>query len=138
MIAEEIRNIKSGKSDLRKFGISVGIVLSLLGGLFLWREKSYYFYFFILSATLIFPGLAAPTILKPIHKAWMTLAVLLGWLMTRLILIVLFYLIVTPISCLAKLFGEQFLDLKFNKDANSYWIPRKTEKFQRSDYERQF
>ena len=92
MLIKEIKNIKSGKSELRKFGITIGIILCLLGGLLLWREKDYYFYFLILSTVFIFPGLVLPILLKPVHKAWMTLAVLLGWLMTRAILSVLFFL----------------------------------------------
>ncbi|GAG32448.1 unnamed protein product, partial [marine sediment metagenome] len=51
MIIEEIKNIKSGRRELRQFGITVSIVLALLGGLFLWHKKDYYCYFFILSAT---------------------------------------------------------------------------------------
>ncbi len=138
MIIEEIKNIKSGKRELRKFGIVVGIVLGLLGVLFLWRGKDTYSYFLILSAAFLILGLAVPILLKPIHKVWMTLAELLGWLMTRVILSVLFYLVVTPIGLLARLSGKDFLDSKFDRNANSYWIPKGTVKFEKSNYERQF
>lgn len=138
MIIEEIRNIKSGKRELRKFGIIVGIVLGLLGGLFLWRGRDYYSYFLILSVALLLLGLVVPILLRPIHKVWMTLAILMGWLMTRVILSVLFYLVVTPIGLLARLFGKDFLDTEFEKSGNSYWIPKGTAKFERSDYEKQF
>jgi len=138
VIIEEIKNIKSGKRELRKFGIVVGIVLGLLGVLFLWRGKDTYSYFLILSAAFLILGLAVPILLKPIHKVWMTLAELLGWLMTRVILSVLFYLVVTPIGLLARLSGKDFLDSKFDRNANSYWIPKGTVKFEKSNYERQF
>ncbi len=82
MIIEPIKNIKSGRSDLRKFGITVGIVLGLLGGLLFWRGKDSYLYFLMLSATFLLLGLVVPILLKPIHKVWMTLAVLMGWFMT--------------------------------------------------------
>ena len=138
MIVEEIKNIKSGKSDLRKFGITMGIVLILLGGLFLWREKGYYFYFFIIAAAFVVPGLAVPFVLKPIHAVWMTMSIILSWIMTRVILSVLFYLVVTPTRLLAKLLGKQFLDLKIDKNASSYWIPKKELKLDKADYEKQF
>ena len=77
-------------------------------------------------------------LLKPLHKLWMTLAVLLGWLMTRIILIVLFYLVVTPIGLLARVCGKDFLNRDFDRKVNSYWIPRKTIPFDRKSYERQF
>jgi len=138
MIVKEIKNIKSGKSDLRKFGITIGIVLILLGGLLFWRQQNYYFYFFILAAAFIIPGLAVPAVLKPIHKVWMTLSIILGWVMTRVILGVLFYLVVTPTGWLARLFGKEFLDLKINKGVSSYWISKEEQKLNKADYERQF
>lgn len=50
----------------------------------------------------------------------------------------LFYLVVTPIGLLARLFSKDFLNLKFNRNADSYWIPKGEVKFERSNYERQF
>lgn len=138
MIIEEIKHIKSERSDLRKFGTTMGVVLSLLGGLLLWRDHNCYFYLFILSAIFLFFGLTLPVVLKPVHKIWMTLSLLLGWLMTRVILTVLFYLIITPIGLLLRLFGKDFLTLKFEKNKKSYWIPKQTVKCEKSDYERQF
>lgn len=138
MIVEEIRNIKSRRKELRKFGITFGIFLGLLGGWFLWRDKEHYSYILILSVAFLLLGLVVPIVLKPVYKVWMTLAVLLGWLMTRVILSVLFYLVVTPIGLLGRLFGKDFLDLKFDRNTDSYWILRKESKFQRKNYENQF
>ena len=136
MIVEEIKNIKSGKSDLRKFGVTMAIILTLLGGLFLWSEKGYYFYCFILAAAFIIPGLAAPAVLKPVHRVWMTVSIILGWIMTRVILSILFYLAVTPTSLLARLVGKRFLDLKMDKTVKSYWISKK--ELIKTDCEKQF
>lgn len=138
MIIEEIKNIESGRRELRKFGITVGIVLGLLGGLFFWRGRDYYFYFLILSEALLLLGLVVPILLKPIHKVWMTLALLLGWLMTRVILSVLFYLVVTLIGLLLRLLGKDVLELKFKRNGDSYWIPKKEMKSERRNYEKQF
>jgi hypothetical protein len=138
MISEEIKNIKSGRSELKKFGITMGIVLGLLGGFLLWRGKVYYPIFFIISTLFLVLGLTLPVLLKPIQKIWMILAVLMGWFMTRIILIILFYLIVTPIGLLARLFGKDFLNTKFNRNLDSYWIPKKTVTFDKKNYENQF
>ncbi len=139
MIIEEIRNIKSDKKTLRKFGLTMGIFLGLLGGFFFWRKKDYYFYFLIFSEVFLFLALFSPFLLKPLHKAWMTFSILLGWLMTRVILVVLFYLVVTPIGLLARLMGKDFLDLRFSRQAaKSYWLPKKKVRFKKSNYERQF
>lgn len=139
MIAEEIKNIKSGKGELRKFGITMGVVFLLFGGFSWWRGKDYYVYFFALSAAFIFPGLIIPVLLKPVHKVWMSLAILMSWFMARVILSILFYLGITPIGFLAKVFGKDFLEMKFNKNtSSSYWIPKERRKLEKSDYESQF
>lgn len=138
MIIEEIKDIKSEKKELRQFGITMGIALTLLAGLFFWRGQDCYLYLLILSIMFFFTGLALPVILKPLHKIWMTLAILMGWVVTRLIMIILFYLVVTPIGLLMRLCGKDFLDVKSEKNVNSYWIPRKTIKCDKTKYENQF
>jgi hypothetical protein len=138
MLLEEIKNIKSKKRDLKNFGITIGIVLGLLGGLLWWKGKDTYTIFIILSLTFIFFGLVLPTLLRPIQKAWMTLAIILGWFMTRVILSILFYLVFTFIGLGLRLFGKQFLDLKMDNSKKSYWILRDKKPFKSSDYERQF
>lgn len=138
MIREEIRNIKSGKKELRKFGITMGIVLMLLGGFSWWREKVFYIYFLVPATVFILVALVTPSFLKPINKIWMTIAILMSWVMTRVILGLLFYIGITPISLLARVLGKDFLGLKFNKNVNSYWIRKEREEFEKSNYERQF
>jgi len=139
MIIEEIKSIKSGRCELRKFGITMSAVFALLGGFSLWRGKDYYFSFVILSIVFLFLGLVIPFLLKPIHKIWMSLAILMSCFMTRVILSILFYFGLTPIGFLARLFGKDFLGLKFGKNtANSYWIPKEKRKFEKNEYERQF
>ncbi len=130
-------NIKS-KKELCKFGITVGTVFGLLGALLCWRDKDYYYYFLILCGAFIIPGVIAPMTLKPVEKVWMGAAKRMGWVMTRVILSILFFLVFTPMGLVAKLFGKQFLDLKIEKRKKSYWNYRRKKKFDRSDYENQF
>jgi len=138
MIIEEIKNIKSGKRELRQFGITIGLVLGLLGSWFLWRNKEGGSLLLIAATLFLSLGFILPRLLKPFQKLWMTLAVLLGWLMTRIILTILFYLVVTPIGLLAKVSGKDFLNRKFNSNASSYWIPRKAITPEKRNYENQF
>ncbi len=135
---DEIKNIKSGKKDLRNFGLTFGVVLGFLGGLLWWKGKDTYTIFIILSLAFFFLGSAAPNLLKPLQKAWMALAVVLGWFMTKVILCILFYLVFTPIGFGARLFGKKFLDLKMDNSPKSYWHYRKSEPFDRNSYDRQF
>lgn len=135
---EEIKDIKSGKRELRQFGVTFSIVLGLLGGLFFLRGKANYFVFIIFSAAFLSSVLIAPILLKPLQKIWMSFGIFMGWLITRLILFILFYLVVTPIAVLARLFGKNFLDTKFDKNAASYWIAKETGEFDKRTCENQF
>ena len=138
MIVEEIQNIKSGKKELRQFGITFAVVLGFLSFWFLWRGRDEGYVLLIISIVFLALGLFLPNLLKPLQKLWMTLAVLLGWLMTRVILIILFYLVVNPIGLLARLCGKDFLNKKFDSKADSYWIPREATTPDKKTYENQF
>ncbi len=138
MIKEEIKLIKETQADLKKFGLTVGTVLFLIGALLLYLGKNSSAYFIAPGVVLLWAGFMYPEILKPLNKIWMTLAILLGWVMTRVILIVLFYLVITPIGFLAKIFRKEFLKLGYDKSAASYWEPRSKRTTDPAEYERQF
>jgi len=136
---KEMTKDKSSKSELRKFGVIMTIFLALFGGLFLWRGKSYYWCFFVLSTSFLFFGLALPAALRPVHKFWMTISMVMGWFMSRLILTILFCLVLTPTALLLRMFGKDMLNINFKKNSSeSHWIPRKARDSQSRDYERQF
>jgi len=61
----------------------------------------------------------------------------MGFVMTRVILAVLFYLIITPISFVSKLFQKDFLNLKIEKEKKSYWN-LKNEPYEKSSTEKQY
>ena len=137
MLIDEIKNIKSDKKELKKFGLTFAILFLILGGLLWWRGKNNYFYHFIISVLFLICSFV-PLLLKPFHKVWMAFALIIGYIMTRVILFILFYFILTPVSVISKVFGNQFLDIKINKTKESYWNYRKVKTFNKSDYEKQF
>ena len=102
------------------------------------KEKETYQTFFYLTGAFIGLGLIIPIILKPVYLVWMVFAVILGWFMTRVIITLLYYIILTPISIIFRIFGKDFLQLKINNDKSSYWIERKSDIELNQDYEKQF
>ena len=132
---EEIKNIKTNKEEIRKFGFLIGGVLIAISIFMLWKTFNQYQLVFIIGIMFILLGFFIPWILKPIYIIWMTFATILGWIMTRVILTILFYLIVTPIGLIARIFGVKFLDLSWNKNVKSYWNKRGESV---SDIEKQF
>ena len=135
---EEIKNIKSEKSDLRKFGITIGIILLIITGFLFWKEKESFQIFLTFGVVLCVLGVVIPVILKPIYWIWMIFATILGWAMTRVILGLLYFIIITPIGLILRLFGKQFLELKWNHSHQSYWNMRTTELLSKKNYEEQF
>ena len=138
MLKEEFKNIKEKKKDLRQFGLTVGGVLLIIGAVLYYYEKSSAIYFIVIGGLLFLSAIIYPKILKPLNKVWMGLAIVLGFVMSRLILTILFFLVLTPIGLLAKLFGKKFMDLKFDKSAESYWEKRTIKEKNHLDYDRQF
>ena len=134
---EEIKNIKSEKSDLRKFGITIGIILLAIAGFLFWKEKESFQILLTFGVISCIFGIAIPFILKPIYWVWMIFATILGWIMTRVILSLLFYIIFTPIGLILRLFGKQFLELKWNRTNCTYWNYR-SDKPEKGNYEKQF
>ena len=72
MLKEEIKNIKEEKSDLRKFGITVGIVFILISIALYLLSKNSYTYFGVLGILLLLLGLFLPYALKPLNKSLRT------------------------------------------------------------------
>jgi len=138
MIKEEFKYIKESKKDLRKFGLTVGGVLLLIAACLFYFEKPSAIYFGVIGGVLLVSGLTIPQMLKPLNKVWMGLAIVLGFFMSRLILTILFYFALTPISIIAKLARKKFITLKYDKSAKTYWEKRTIIKKKQLDYERQF
>jgi uncharacterized membrane protein len=138
MLKEEFKNIKETKKDLRKFGLTVGGVLLIIAAFLFYSEKPSAIYFAIIGLLLFISGLTISQILKPLNKIWMGLAIVLGFFMSRIILTVLFYMALTPISLIAKLVGKKFMILNYDKSAKTYWEKRNIFQKKQIDYERQF
>jgi hypothetical protein len=139
VIREELAAVKSGRHDLRKFGVTMAIAFVVLGFLFLWRDKgTVAVVLFVLAALFLLFGAAVPTALRPIQKGWMAFAIVLGWLMTRVILVIVFFVGITPIALIARLSGKRFLELGFDAKATTYWHRRPAPDRGKERYESQF
>jgi hypothetical protein len=139
MIREEIKSLKTGAHELRKFGLTVGGIVALLGLWFWWRGKPLFPYFLVPGVLLVCTGALVPRTLKLIFIGWMSLAFILGFAISTALLTVLFYLVVTPIGLIARLAGRDFLNRKLDRSAASYWIMRdRSSPGETRNYEQQF
>ena len=135
---EENHSIQASRKNLRNFGLSVGFVCVAVAGFLFWKEKEAYGYFFAIGLILVCCGSTLPHFLKPVYLVWMRFASILGWIMTRVILCLLFYLIITPIALVSRLMGKQFIDLEWDAKQRTYWKYMKLNESSREGYKKQF
>jgi hypothetical protein len=112
--------------QLRSFGITVGGIFALIG---LWPVIIHWtgprWWSIVLSAALLCPALIYPKSLFWIHKGWMMLGHVLGWINTRIILGFVFYVVVTPIGIIRRWLGKDPMGRHLRPELNSYRIERK-------------
>ncbi len=124
MLREELQSLDTGSRQLRSFGITLGIAFLIVAGVLYWRDIPGEVVVAGIGGLLLVTGLIAPRLLRPLYKPWMALALVLGFIMTRVILTVIFVLLFIPIGLLMQLFGKDPLRRKLDPDAETYWISK--------------
>ena len=81
----------------------------------------------ILSLVFLILGLLNSKILYPLNKIWFKFGLLLGRIVSPLVMVIIFFLVVTPIGLLMRILNKDLLNLKFNK-SKSYWIEKNEQK----------
>ena len=66
-------------------------------------------------------------LLTPFNRAWIKLGEILGLIIAPVIMALVYFIFLTPISLIVRIFGKDLLDIKFNKKLETYWIKRKKE-----------
>ena len=114
------------KNQNRSFGLLFFIVFLALA---LWPlTKKGEINIYLISIALIFLvlGLLNSKILSPLNKAWIKFGEILGRVIAPIVMAIVYFLILTPISLLVRLFGKDLIGMKFSNDIKkSYWIKRK-------------
>jgi hypothetical protein len=116
-------------SELRKFGLVTGaLIIILVGGLLPWIwERSILEWQKTtapLGGSLIIWALAHPASLSYVYKPWMYVAEKIGWINTRIILCLLFYVIIMPIGMIMRLGGHDPMHRRFSNELASYRVGR--------------
>ena len=112
----------------RKFGVVFSIFFILVAIYFFYKNRFFLTTFFVFSSfvfcilTLFFTSY-----LSPLNFAWYKFGILLGKIVNPLVMGILFYLMISPVAILSRLFGRDELKIKESKK-NSYWIDKKVEK----------
>ena len=116
----------TGNKELRSFGLIVGGIFAFLG---LWprlyRGDNIRTWALVLAVLLILPAVGAPKILKWPHFIWMRIGLMLGWINSRIIMTIAFYIVFTPVGFLRRL-GNDPMNRKFDSEKDTYRVPRES------------
>jgi hypothetical protein len=112
-------------TGLRKFGLTTGaIVVVLFAFLFPWifNIETMPMWPWILAGILWLPSILMPSVLRPVYTIWMKIGHGIGWVNTRIILGLLFYVMVLPMGFVMRLFGSDPMARKLDESVASYRI----------------
>ncbi len=126
------------KKKLRAFGLSMGTLFFVIALIALLRRGQLVAQLYLLSGVFVLCAVTAPSGLRATYRGWMAVAHVLAWVNTRVLLIVLFYLVVAPLGLIMRLCGADLLEERIQARTPSYWKKKEQPAFNRGDYERQF
>jgi len=125
-IFKEIKTLDTSSKEIRKFGLVIAIALGVIGSFVYVKFGNFNVVGWLWGIGLLFLilGFILPSVLRPVYRIWMLLAYFIGGIVSRVILTVLFYVVLTPTALVLRLFGKDVLDQRFEKDRESYWIKK--------------
>ena len=116
-------NSETNQSSNKNFGIVFFIVFILISLYPLLNSENIRFWALIISLIFLFLGILNSQILTPLNKLWFKFGIFLGKIISPLIMVIIFFLVVTPTGLLMKLWRKDLLNLKFN-NKKTYWIEK--------------
>ena len=113
------------RSSNRSFGLLFFVVFLVIAFWPLTKKSEINLYLISIALIFLVLGLLNSKILSPLNKAWIKLGEILGRIVAPVVMAVVYFIILTPISLLVRLFGKDLIGMKFCNDIKSYWIKRK-------------
>ena len=110
-------------SSNRSFGVVFFIVFLLIALYPLLNNNEVRLWSLIISVLFLILGILNSKILSPLNKIWFKFGIFLSKIISPLIMGIIFFLVVTPIGLIMRIFGKDVLNLKYNKN-QSYWIEK--------------
>lgn len=126
------------KKEWRKFAFGLAMIAGTVGAVMALKGNPHYITALAVAGAVMLIGLLLPVLIKPLYIVFSYLGFGMGWVMTRVILVILFYLVITPMGLLARLVGKRFLDLKFDRGQDSYWLDKEAPAEAKKSFENQF
>lgn len=116
------------RAELRWFGVLTGAFLVFFGGLLSWWSGGSRTPLVVLAAAgVLFASVyhGVRPLQRPLYLGWMHAVYPLGWVVSHVILGLLYFAVLTPIGLVMRVLRRDALQLPFDRSARSYWTPRK-------------
>jgi len=129
-------NRELSPGELRLFGILQLVFLGLIGGMVLHRTGSWTLATVVWTVALLLSAFyyAMPTAQHMVFQTWIALVYPIGWIISHMLLVVLFYGVLTPIGRLLRLCRYDGLQRQLDRSTRTYWTSHNT----REDIKRYF
>jgi hypothetical protein len=120
-------NKKLTIKELREFGLLTGAIIAVLFGLILplFHGHSLPIIPWLIAIILVGLAIFLPKSLDPIYRVWMKIGLYVGWLESRIVLSIVFFIILTPMAFIMKLFNRDTMARKFDFQVETYRISSK-------------
>lgn len=132
-------NLHPGTRELRWFGVLVPAFFALLAVLLWWFSKATAVPAVLVGLGAAFGGLYAivPRARLLLYTAWMRAIYPVGWLVSHVLIGVVYFVVLTPIGWALRLAGQDPMQRRIQRGTRTYWVERRDTR-QAPDYFRQF
>jgi len=122
----------------KNFGITFAIIFIIIAFLPILMGKAPVLEALMIAALFMATAFLKPTLLKPLNIVWTKFGLILHKIINPIILGFMFFIILTPIALVMRIFNRDFLKLKFNTEKETYWIKRNPPGPEAKTMEKQF
>jgi hypothetical protein len=112
------------KENNKGFGLLFFAVFLIIG---LWpiiNGENPRIIFFLFALIFLILGLINSKLLTPLNKVWVKFGELLGKIIAPIVMATVYFVVLTPLSIIVRIFGKDLLKVKFLENSKSYWIKR--------------
>jgi hypothetical protein len=128
------------KKEQRKFGLVMAVAITVIGLIRWWLHGFDHLpvYFFYTAGAFAVLGLAVPLVLKPLFYVWLKFGEGMNWVMTRIILLIAFWVMIVPARYILKIQRKDPLKRAWLPDAETYWEDAEEQPTEIERYQNQF
>ena len=119
-------NWNPSRKELKIFSLLLIVFFAVVAGL-AWRKGASAETAFLIAgggAVVGIVGVLSPAFIRIVYVAWMAAVFPIGFVVSNVVLAAVFYGVVWPIGILTKLTGRDALQLRFDREAKTYWNVR--------------